>query len=70
MGRFPEIDFVLPGTATGKTENGTISEDEWGRYALIKGVLPESTADSPYGQALSAFENLDRELGSGGRSAE
>ena len=64
--RFPDIDFALPGTTTGATANGTISEDEWGRYALIKGVMPADTEDSPYGQTLSAFESLERELGTVG----
>ena len=64
MSSFPEIDFLLPGTATGSIAHGSVSEDEWGRYALLKGVLPTSTADSPYRQTLSAFENLEHELAS------
>ena len=66
MNNFPEIDFTLPGEVTGKTANGAISEDEWGRYALLKGVRPANTSASPYHQALSAFESLDWELGTAG----
>ena len=66
MRRFPEIDFALPGTATGGTENCIVSEDEWGRYALIRGVAPADISASPYLQALSAFESLERELGAAG----
>lgn len=64
MSRFPEIDFALLGTMTRQTAHGVVSEDEWGQYALLKGVLPANTADSPYRQTLSAFENLELELGS------
>ena len=64
--RFPEIEFALPGTETGRTTNGIVSEDEWGRYALLKGVLPASAADSPRRQALSALECLEHELRSVG----
>ena len=63
MRSFPEIDFALPGMVTGHTVHGTISEDEWGRYALLKGVPPANIADSPYHQTLSAFESLEQELG-------
>lgn len=66
MCSFPEIDFALPGTVTGQTAHGTVAEDEWGRYALLKGVPPANTADSPYRQALSAFESLAWELGTVG----
>ena len=62
MSRFPEIDFALLGTMTRQTAHGVVSEDEWGQYALLKGVLPANTADSPYRQTLSAFENLEHEL--------
>ena len=66
MSHFPEIDFALPGTATACTAHGTVSEDEWGRYALLKGVPPPNTTDSPGRQTLSAFERLERELGTVG----
>ena len=66
MCNFPEIDFTLPGAEIGRTVHGTLSEDEWGRYALLKGVPPANTADSPYRQALSAFESLEWELGTMG----
>ena len=62
MHNFPEIDFTLPGTVTGQTAHGVLSEDEWGRYALLKGVAPADVAASPFHQTLSAFENLEREL--------
>ena len=64
MNSFPEIDFALPGLAVGHSAHGMISEDEWGRYALLTGVPPADTADSPFRQALSAFENLEAELAS------
>ena len=63
MSNFPEIDFTLPGTVTGRTAHGIVTEDDWGRYALLKGVPPANTAGSPYNQALSAFESLEWELG-------
>ena len=66
MCSFPEIDFALPGTVTGHTAHGTITEDEWGRYALLKGVPPMNVSESPYKQALSAFESLEWELGTAG----
>ena len=66
MRNFPEIDFALPGTPVGHTAHGTVAEDEWGRYALLKGVLPADTSDSPYRQVLSAFESLACELESVG----
>ena len=59
---FPEIDFILPGQRVGSLEHGAVSEDEWGRYALLKGVAPDNSASSPYDQTLSAFEKLEREL--------
>ena len=62
MDNFPEIEFALPGTVTGQTAQGVLSEDEWGRYALLKGVAPADVAVSPFHQTLSAFENLEQEL--------
>ena len=59
---FPDIDFILPGQRVGSLGHGAVSEDEWGRYALLKGVAPDNSASSPYDQTLSAFENLEREL--------
>ena len=60
---FPEIDFTLPGTAVGNTVHGVVTEDEWGRYALLTGVLPDDVSLPPHEQAASAFAALERELG-------
>ena len=62
MPTFPEIDFTLPGTESGRTQNGAVYEDEWGRYALLKGVLPADASEEPYRQTISAFERLECEL--------
>lgn len=59
---FPEIDFALPGEVTANVRHGAVSEDAWGRYALLKGVPPDDISAPPYEQALSAFEALEREL--------
>ena len=59
---FPEIDFSLPGSAEKMTDFGAMSKDEWGDYALVKGVGPADCGATPYDQALSAFENLDAAL--------
>lgn len=61
MSDFPEIDFILPGDAT-PVAHGAVSEDEWGRYALLKGILPSDISASPYGQTLSALQNAENEL--------
>ena len=55
---FPQIDFTPPGTATAATPFGKLSEDEWGRYAFLKGIGPEDASAPPYDQAMSAFERL------------
>lgn len=60
---FPEIDFALPGSVVEKTYFGTMSKDEWGDYALVKGVGPADCSASPFEQALSAFEALASALG-------
>ena len=60
--RFPEIDFSLPGVAAGKTDFGAASNDEWGNYALVKGVGPEDVSATPREQAYSAFVRLDAAL--------
>ena len=59
---FPEIDFSLPGSAAGATDFGATSSDEWGDYALVKGVGPSDCSATPYEQALSAFDNLSSAL--------
>ena len=63
---FPEIGFVLPGEMTVDVRHGAVSEDAWGRYALLKGVPPDDISAPPCEQALSAFEALEhglREIG-------
>ena len=59
---FPNIEFELTGETVAETDYGVVTEDEWGRYALLKGVPPADVAASPYEQALSAFEAVEREL--------
>ncbi len=59
---FPDIDFALPGDVVASVNHGLVTEDEWGRYALLKGVPPDSISVSHYDQALSAFSSLEREL--------
>lgn len=63
---FPPIDFILPGQSSGSLGHGSVSEDEWGRYVLLKGVAPDNSLSSPYEQTLSAFERLERELEAAG----
>lgn len=63
---FPEIDFILPGQCVTSLRHGAVSEDEWGRYVLLKGVAPDNFLSSPYEQTLSAFERLERELEAAG----
>ena len=60
---FPDIEFELPDAIVSTTAHGVVTEDEWGRYALLKGVPPDDISASPYEQALSAFEAVERELG-------
>ena len=60
---FPDIEFELPDAVVSTTAHGVVTEDEWGRYALLKGVPPDDISASPYEQALSAFEAVERELG-------
>ena len=59
---FPDIEFEVPGAVVSTTAHGVVAEDEWGRYALLKGVPPDDISASPYEQALSAFEAVEREL--------
>ena len=63
---FPDIEFEVPGAVVSTTAHGVVAEDEWGRYALLKGVPPNDISASPYEQALSAFEAVERELGEAG----
>ena len=59
---FPEIDFALPGSVVETSDFGAFSKDEWGGYALVKGVGPADAAASPYEQAASAFCSLEAAL--------
>ena len=59
MQRFPEINFALPGKEAARTDFGVMARDEWGVYALVKGVGPVDCSAAPYEQALSAFNQLD-----------
>ena len=63
MHAFPDIDFAVPGSVSGRTGFGVVSKDEWGDYALVKGVGPSDCSAPPYEQALSAFDNLAAALG-------
>lgn len=65
---FPEIEFAVPGEIVSSAAYGVVSEDEWGRYALLKGVLPDDCSVSPFEQARSAFAALERELANAGMS--
>ena len=60
---FPEIDFHLPGVTAKRTDYGVMSQDEWGEYALVKGVGPADLSAAPYDQAVSAFDRLVAALG-------
>ena len=66
MHGFPEIDFSLPGSVAERSDFGAMSKDEWGRYALVRGVGPSDAGASPHDQALSAFKNLAVALGAFG----
>ena len=59
---FPEMDFALPGVAAKETDFGVMSKDEWGDYALVKGVGPSDVSAMPREQAHSAFVRLDAAL--------
>ncbi|MBQ6136740.1 MAG: hypothetical protein IJI73_05160 [Kiritimatiellae bacterium] len=63
MFAFPEIDFTPPGAAAARSGFGLKTRDEWGDYALVRGVGPSDCSAPPYDQALSAFENLESALG-------
>lgn len=66
MRDFPEVDFILPGVESGTTAHGTVHEDDWGRYAFVKGVMPDDVSAPPHEQAASAFAALERELAEAG----
>ncbi|MBR2838458.1 MAG: hypothetical protein IKE55_06735 [Kiritimatiellae bacterium] len=59
---FPDIGFSMPGETVERTPRGIVTEDAWGRYALLTGIGP-ADASAPAGdQAFSAFEGVEREL--------
>ena len=55
---FPDIEFRLPVRGEEHTDFGVRTRDEWGTYALVKGVGPSDPSAAPYEQAASAFANL------------
>jgi enamine deaminase RidA (YjgF/YER057c/UK114 family) len=63
---FPDIEFALPGETVAAGRHGSVTEDEWGRYALFKGVPPDDISAPACDQAASAFMALERELGENG----
>ena len=65
-GTFPDIEFSMPGDVTLRTPHGVVTEDTWGRYALLTGVGPVDLSASAGDQAFSAFECVERELASVG----
>ena len=63
---FPDIGFSMPGELAERTLHGIVTEDAWGRYALLTGIGP-ADASAPAGdQAFSAFEGVAHELESVG----
>ena len=60
---FPNIEFAIPDDIVANAGYGVVTEDEWGRYALLKGVAPDDFSVSPYEQTLSAFKAVERKLG-------
>lgn len=63
---FPDIEFYMPGTETRRSAHGVVTEDEWGRYALLKAVEPDDANAAGFDQTLSAFGNAERELETSG----
>jgi enamine deaminase RidA (YjgF/YER057c/UK114 family) len=63
---FPEIEFELPGEIVACAAHGVVTQDEWGRYALLKGVMPDDISASAYEQSISAFQAVEKELGENG----
>jgi len=61
---FPDIGFSMPGDAVVHTPNGVVTEDTWGRYALVTGVGPSDVSAPAGDQAFSAFEGVEQELAS------
>lgn len=63
---FPEIEFELSGEIVACAAHGVVTQDEWGRYALLKGVMPDDISASAYEQSISAFQAVEKELGENG----
>ena len=63
---FPDIEFSMPGEVVLRTLHGVVTEDQWGRYALLTGVGPVDASAPAGDQAFSAFERVERELASVG----
>ena len=52
----------MPGRTVRELPRGVVTEDEWGRYVLVTGVVPADLAADPYGQVSGAFVALERAL--------
>ena len=61
---FPDIGFSMPGETALETPHGVVTEDAWGRYALLTGIGPADASASAFDQTVSAFEGVERELSS------
>ena len=59
---FPDIGFSMPGEESERTPHGIVTEDAWGRYALLAGIGPADAAAPAGDQAYSAFEGVERAL--------
>ncbi len=68
--RFPPISFALPGTVTRTTRFGAVSEDAWGMYALLTGVLPPDASATPGEQVSSCFGAVEAALAEAGFAFE
>ena len=62
MRPFPDIEFTMPGEEVARTSYGVVTQDDWGRYALLKGVGPDDASAPGLDQTYSAFVNVEREL--------
>jgi len=62
MRPFPDIEFTMPGEVVARTSYGVVTQDDWGRYALLKGVGPDDAAAPGLDQTYSSFVNVEREL--------
>lgn len=60
--KFPPIEFPLPGRIVESGPDVTVSEDEWGVYALLEGVPPPDFSASPFEQTYGAFLGVEDRL--------